>query len=64
MCLSSGVFCDPPHVPPYSVVTNVTTLEYGGQVTYACAPGYKLVGNVTLTCGQDGWGPLPECQGK
>ncbi|XP_049921039.1 regulator of complement activation group 2 gene 1 isoform X9 [Epinephelus moara] len=41
--------------PPYG---------YQSLVTYQCKPGYKMIGEPTLTCGRDGeWSPgLPECQ--
>ncbi|XP_064649036.1 sushi, von Willebrand factor type A, EGF and pentraxin domain-containing protein 1-like isoform X2 [Lineus longissimus] len=58
--------CSPPPAPArgYKVPNTIDNFETGSAVFYYCSPGYKLIGNTTVYCYNDGtWsGVPPECE--
>ncbi|CAH1793745.1 unnamed protein product [Owenia fusiformis] len=74
-CLNGGVWNvnTPPQCQPKfcgEVPLNTSNIRamssggvtYGHNVTYTCDQGYTIVGNATITCGDDGWGEPPTCE--
>ncbi len=68
--LSTEILCDTPSDPFNGKVNlNVQNLTVGAVVAFSCDPGYSLVGNVSITCEQEGvvgmWSnDVPICDGK
>ncbi len=67
---SAEILCDTPSDPFNGKVNlNVQNLTVGAVVAFLCDPGYSLVGNVSITCEQEGvvgmWSnDVPTCDGK
>ncbi len=67
---STEILCNTPSDPFNGKVNlNVQNLIVGAVVAFSCDPGYSLVGNVSITCEQEGvvgmWSnDIPTCDGK
>ncbi len=70
MSSSTEILCDTPSDPFNGKVNlNVQNFTVGARVAFSCDPGYSLVGNVSITCEQEGvvgmWSnDIPTCDGK
>ncbi len=55
MPYSTEILCDTPSDPFNGKVSlNVQNLTVGAVVVFSCDPGYSLLGNVSITCEQEG----------
>ena len=63
----SGISCDPPLIPKYGKLKEVSSHHYFKSiVTYECNKGYDMIGKSTMECLLNkAWsGTVPVCQGK
>uniref|UniRef100_A0A803Y8X6 Sushi domain-containing protein n=1 Tax=Meleagris gallopavo TaxID=9103 RepID=A0A803Y8X6_MELGA len=67
LCLSCDVMCPQPPNIANGLHSSQSTNKFlpGAVVHYSCKDGFKLVGNVSISCSDVGrWSrPLPRCQG-
>eukprot|EP00051_Salpingoeca_urceolata_P017103 m.230791 g.230791 ORF g.230791 m.230791 type:complete len:2290 (-) comp18860_c1_seq4:608-7477(-) len=58
----SRVSCGNPATPAHATITQLTSTNYNGRVTFSCSTGYNLVGSATAVCqANEHWSTLPTC---
>ena len=58
-------YCGPLTIIENGYVSNSTGVTFGHEATYTCFPGFKMAGQATVKCKDDGtWEDAPQCQGK
>ena len=65
-CLSpTEVLCQEPNIPNAKRVAGRSgPYRYMSPLKYTCNGGFKMVGEAKIICEENGWSPMPKCEGK
>ena len=64
MCILISVNCGNPPRPTNNSIISLNGTVIGSVANYECDTGYKLVGNSSIVCQDNGeWSTPPVCQG-
>ena len=58
------IHCGAPRELLHGTLINLTSRYYDGVAYYSCDIGFSMIGSEKVTCLEDGWTEMPNCESE